>query len=104
MLHAIAIWLVAAAFGGAGVVNAIGAPAQRQSFVRWGYPAWWCRGTGVLEVAAAALIALQAIRPMGLILGAAIIASATVTVVRHREWSHLAPLGAFAVLLGMAVV
>lgn len=104
MLHTIAIWLAAAAFLGAGIVNVLGAPAQRQSFVRWGYPDWWCRGTGVLEVATAALIVVPATRPLGLALGAAIVAAAIMTVLRHREFNHLAPLGVVVVLLGLAVV
>ena len=104
MPHAIAIWLAAAAFAGAGVVNVLGRPAQRESFVRWGYPAWWCRATGALEVMTAALIVVPATRPVGLALGAAIVGAATVTVARYREWSHLVPLGLFAVLLGLAVL
>ncbi len=31
---------VVAAFAGAGLINAPGRAAQRESFVRWGYPAW----------------------------------------------------------------
>lgn len=103
MLHTIAIWLAAAAFVGAGVVNAVGARAQRSSFVRWGYPAWWCRVTGGLEVVTAVLIVWPATRSAGLGLGAMIIAAAVVTVVRHRELSHLAPLGLFVLLLGLAL-
>ena len=102
MLHAILVGLLAAAFLGAGVANVIAAPAQRDSFVRWGYPAWWCRMTGALEVADAALIAIPLTRLFGLILGAIVILAAIVTVARHRELSHLAPLVVFAVLLGAA--
>ena len=34
-------------------------------------------------------------------LGAVIVVAAAVTVMRHRDFSHLAPLGVFAVLLGL---
>jgi hypothetical protein len=64
-----------------------------------GYPAWWCRVTGGLEMVTALLIALPATRLMGVILGAVIVLVAVVTVVRHRDLSHLAPLGVFATLL-----
>ncbi|MEA1648543.1 DoxX family protein [Nitrospirillum sp. BR 11164] len=96
------IWFLAAAFLGAGVFNAIGTAGVRMSFVRWGFPGWWCRVTGALEILVALLIALPAGRSAGLILGAIVIASASLTVVRRREFSHLAPLGLFAVLLAVA--
>ncbi len=102
-MQVILIGLLAIAFLGAGLVNAIGAPAQRESFVRWGYPAWWCRVTGGLEISGALLIALPATRLVGLLLGFAIVLAAVATVVRRREFSHLVPLGIFTVLLGLKV-
>ncbi len=104
MLHTFLIWLLVAAFFGAGLFNAIGTPATQSSFVRWSYPAWWCRVTGGLEMANAVLIALPVTRGMGLILGAVIIAAAVLTVSRHREFSHLAPLGLFVALLVLAEI
>lgn len=99
MLHSLSIWLLVIAFFGAGLFNAIGTPATQSGFVRWGYPAWWCRVTGVLEMAAAVLIAFSATRGLGLLLGAIVIAAAVLTVLRHREFAHLAPLSFFAALL-----
>lgn len=95
-------WFLAAAFLGAGMFNAIGAFGVRASFIRWGFPGWWCRVTGALEIVVAVLVAFRASRQAGLILGAIIIASAILTVVRRRDFSHLAPLGLFAVLLAVA--
>ena len=57
--------------------------------------------TGALEMAIAVLIALPVTRGAGMILGAVVIAAA-LNVLRHREFSHLAPLGVFAVLLLLA--
>jgi hypothetical protein len=102
MLHALSIWVLAAGFFGAGLFNAIGAPATQSSFVRWGYPPWWCRLTGGLEMVSAILIAIPISRGAGLILGAVIIAAAVLTVLRRREFSHLAPLSVFAALLAVA--
>lgn len=99
MVHIVAIWLLVAAFTGAGTFNAIGTPATRESFARWGYPRWWARLTGAAEIVIACLIALPATRHGGLALGAVVIAAAMATVLRAREFSHMAPLGAFAVLL-----
>ena len=57
--------------------------------------------TGGIEVAVAALIALPAGRGIGLALGALVIAAALATVLRHREFSHTAPIGLFAALLAL---
>ncbi len=102
--HVLLIWLVAAAFFAAAVFNAIGTPTTRANFVRWGYPAWWCRVTGGLEVATAVLIALPTTREAGLILGAVIIAAAALTLLRHREFTHLAAVAPFIVLLALAAI
>ena len=102
MVHEIVVWLAVAAFCGAGLFNAVGTPATQDDFARWGYPRWWCRVTGGVEVACAALIALPATRGIGLALGGLVIAAALATVLRRREFSHTAPLGLFAVLLALA--
>src|SRR5262249_32886368 len=102
MVNAVSTWLVAAGFLGAGLVNAMASPATQSDFVRWGYPRWWSVLTGGLEIICAALIALPVGRIVGLTLGAVIIAAALRTVLRHRELSHLAPLGVFAVLIALA--
>ena len=84
-------WLLALAFLGAGVVNAAGSAAIKDDFVRWGYPRWWNLVTGGLEVLTAALIAMPAARVAGLMLGAAICVAAVATVVRHKDYGHVAP-------------
>jgi len=102
MIHALSIWLLVAAFLGAGLFNAIGTPATLAGFIRWGYPSGWHRVTGGLEILSAILLALAPGRDAGLALGALIITVAILTVVRHREYSHLAPLGVFLALIALA--
>ena len=102
MLHALSVWSLVAGFFGAGLFNAIGTPATQSGFVRWGYPPWWCRLTGALELVCAVLIAVPAGRGAGLLLGAVIVAAAALTVLRQREFPHLAPLGVFVALLAVA--
>ncbi|HEY1941091.1 MAG TPA: DoxX family protein [Roseiarcus sp.] len=102
MVHALSIWLLVAGFFGAGVFNAIGTPGTQSEFARWGYPRWWNFITGGLEIMSATLIALPATRIVGLALGAVIIAAAVVTVLRHRDLSHLAPLSVFVALIALA--
>jgi DoxX-like family len=102
MVHALSIWLLVAGFFGAGLFNAIGTPATQGDFARWGYPRWWGRFTGGLEMMSAVLIALPGSRIVGLALGAVIIAAAVMTVLRHRDLSHLVPLGVFVALIAFA--
>ena len=102
MVHALPIWLLVAAFFGAGVFNAIGTAGTRHDFSRWGYPPWWNIATGAIEIIAAVLIAVPVTRIGGLALGAVIIAAAVFTVLRHRDFSHLIPLGVFAALIALA--
>jgi len=102
MIHAVAIWLLVAAFFGAGVFNAIGTRATRESFVRCGYPSWWHLFTGGLEILSAILIALPAGREAGLVLGTIIIVAAVLTVLRHREYSDLPLPSVFLVLIALA--
>jgi hypothetical protein len=84
-------WLLALAFLGAGVVNAAGSATIKDDFVRWGYPRWWNLVTGGLEVLVAALIAMPTARVAGLLLGAAICVAAVATVVRYKDYGHVAP-------------
>jgi len=104
MVHALSLWLLAAAFLGAGIVNAIGAAGTRDDFVKWGYPRWWGILTGALEISTAALFALPAARIAGIALGTAITAAAILTVLRHRDYRHLPPLGVFVGLIAVVVV
>jgi DoxX-like family len=102
MVHGLSIWLLVAGFFGAGLYNAIGTPGTQSDFARWGYPRWWGRFTGGLEMISAVLIALPVSRIVGLALGAVIIAAAVMTVLRHRDLSHLVPLSVFVVLIALA--
>ena len=99
MVHVLFFWLLVAAIFGAGVFNAVGTAATQDSFARWGYPRWWGRVTGGLEIVSAVLIALPASRVLGLALAAIIMAAAVFTVLRHRDFSHLVPLSVFLALI-----
>jgi hypothetical protein len=102
MSHNIVIWLLVVAFFGAGLFNVVGTRATQDNFARWGYPRWWCRVTGSLEIVSAGLIILPASRLVGMTLGALIITAAIITVLRRQEFSHTVPLGVFAVLFVLA--
>jgi hypothetical protein len=103
MVHALSIRLLAAGFLGAGVFNAMGTLGTQSDYARWGYPRWWNIFTGGLEIMSAVLIALPVSRMVGLTLGAVIIAAAVLTVLRHRDFSHLVPLSVFVAVIALAV-
>lgn len=102
MIHTISIWLVVAAFFGAGLSNVLGKRATIEGFVRWGYPGWWHWVTGGLEISSAILIALPIARDAGLVLGTTIMAAASLTVLRYREYSHLVPTAVYLALIALA--
>jgi hypothetical protein len=104
MVHALSIWLLVAGFFGAGLYNAIGTRATQSDFARWGFPRWWGRFTGGLEMVSAVLIALPVSRIVGLALGAVIIAAAVLTVLVHRDFKHLVPLSVFVAVIALAVI
>jgi hypothetical protein len=101
MVHALAIWLLIVGFFGAGLFNAIGAAGTKSDFARWGYPRWWNILTGGLEMMSAVLIALPVSHILGLAIGTVIIAAAVLTVLRHRDFSHLVPLSGFVALIAI---
>jgi hypothetical protein len=79
--HSSAIaWLLAFAFTGAGIFNAMGGAVVQAQFLRWGYPAWWNFITAALETLSAALIVLPETRIWGLALGAMVLIAAVSTV------------------------
>jgi hypothetical protein len=94
-------WLLALAFAGAGVFNAIGGAAVQAQFQRWGYPAWWNLVTAALEGLSAALIVFPETRIWGLSLGAMVLIAAIATVAWRREYRHLPPGLALAALTGV---
>jgi len=83
--------------GARGLDAASGQVALRRGrdFARRGYPRWWGGFAAGLEMMSAVLMALPVSRIVDLALGAVIIVAAVLTVLRHRDFTHLVPLGVF---------
>jgi DoxX-like family len=94
-------WLLAIAFAGADLFNAIGGAVVQTNFLRWGYPAWWNFVTAALEMLSAALIVVPETRIWGLALGAMVLIAAIATVTWRREYAELPPGVALAALIGV---
>jgi len=91
-------WLLAFAFAGAGLFNAMGGEAVQAGFVRWGYPASWNFVTAAIEMLGAALVVFPETRIWGLALAAMVLIAAMATVTRRREYDELPPGLAMAAL------
>jgi hypothetical protein len=94
-------WLLAIAFAGAGLFNAVGGAAVQAQFMRWGYPTWWNLVTAAVEMLGAALIVVPETRMWGLALGTMVMIAAIATVIWRREYQHLPPGVALAALIGI---
>lgn len=97
-IASILAWLLAFAFAGAGIFNAMGGVAVQARFLRWGYPAWWNFLTAALEILSAALIILPDTRIWGLAVGAIVLIGAISTVAWRQDYKHLPAAGGLAAL------
>jgi hypothetical protein len=96
------VWLAAAAFLAGGIANATGLPTIRASFIRLGFPGWWCRVTAVLEITAALLLLMPSSRIFGIALGGCVMVSAIAAILGRRLYIHLPPPILFLFLLTLA--
>ncbi|UOA30250.1 MULTISPECIES: DoxX family protein [Rhodobacterales] len=97
--------LLAAFFIVGGLGNIFASETIRADYLRWGYPSWFHYITGVLEIAAAALIAMRSARLWGATLACLVMAGAAGTVLLHGEFTHaIAPLMVLAVALTVLFV
>ncbi len=89
----------------AGVMNLFPSPELSADYARWGYPAWFSRVTGLLELLAALMLLLPAFRMKGILLGGMIAAAALCTLLLNGELAHaLAPLLLLAGLAAAALL
>lgn len=89
MISTIILWIVIAAFALIGVLHLIGGDSIKAAYRTWNYPKQFHLVTGVLEAIAAGLLAMPQTRLIGICLGTAICLAAIVTLLWHRQFSHL---------------
>lgn len=86
-------WLLVAFFVVGGIGNIFASEAILTDYQRWGYPSWFHYITGMLELTAAALIAIRSTRLAGAGLASGVMLAAAGTVLSHGELTHaIAPL------------
>ena len=100
-------WLglfLALGFGIGGLVNIAGPAGIRQAYRGWGYPDRFNYVAGMLDVAAAGLLAWGPGRAYGAALALIITLAAFATLARHGEWRKTPGSILFVVLLAILLV
>lgn len=84
-------WALAAFFILGFAINTFAVKKVGPDYHRWGYPDRFHFVSGGLELMTALLLPIAVTRPVGVILGGAIMLAAVATVVRHREYRRAGP-------------
>src|ERR1700675_4852106 len=86
-----AAWANAAVFALAGLVNLTALSAVRQVYARWDIPGAFYRTLGIVEIIAAALLAMPDFRAWGIAIAAPIMFGAIVMLLNHRQYLYAVP-------------
>ena len=86
-----AAWANAVVFASAGLVNFTALSAVRQVYARWDIPGAFYRTLGLVEIIAAALLAMPELRVWGVAMAAPIMFGAIVMLLNHRHYLAAAP-------------
>ena len=86
-----AVWANAAVFLSAGLVNVTAFRAVREAYASWDIPAAFYRTLGIVEIIAAAMLAMPQLRAWGIALAAPIMFGAIVMLLNHRLYRYAAP-------------
>lgn len=97
-------YTLSAVFGVVGIVQLAGIDAINRTYLRWGYPLWIVRLTGVVELLAAVLLAVPATRPVGIGLAAGVNFVVVVLLLKNRAYFLAAPGIAVAAILPLALL
>jgi hypothetical protein len=93
-------WVIGAILSVTGFVNIAGPRGLREAYARWEFPARFYLVVGVLELTAAALLAIPELRSWGIGLTGFITFGAVVTLFNHRHYMLAVP----GVILMVALV
>src|SRR5258705_6433243 len=94
-----AAWANAAVFALAGIVNFTALGGVREVYARWDIPAAFYRTLGIVEIIAAALLAMPDGRVWGIAIAAPIMFGGIVMLLNHRHYLYAAP--AFLVMAAL---
>jgi hypothetical protein len=86
-----AVWVNAGVFALAGLVNLTAFGAVREVYARWDIPAVFYRTLGIVQIIAAALLAMPDFRAWGIAMAAPVMFGAIVLLLDHRLYRYAAP-------------
>jgi hypothetical protein len=84
-------WAIGAILSVSGFVNLAGPRSLREAYARWEFPTRFYLVVGVLEVTAAAFLAIPEWRSWGIALAAFIIFGTVITLFNHRRYMSAVP-------------
>ena len=85
------VWTIGAIFSVTGFVNIAGPRRLREAYARWEFPSRFYLVLGVVEIVAAAMLALPESRSWGIALAAFIIFGTVITLFSHRHYMSALP-------------
>lgn len=102
-LPLLAAWANAAFLGFAGLVNWFDGQRIRAFYRRWAVPARSYRTVGLLEIVAAAFLAVPHLRAWGIVLAAVILFGSAVMLLQHSRYLYALGVVAMLAILGAAI-
>jgi len=99
----ITLWL-SLIFSVIGLVQLVGPPFVREAYQRWGYGRSVRLVTGTLDVVAAVMLGLPALRAWGIAVAAILSFGSVVVFISHRQYRHAVPVIALMLALVPATV
>jgi hypothetical protein len=85
------VWAIGAILSVAGIVNIAGPRRLREVYARWEFPSRFYLVIGVVEVTAAAFLAIPEWRSWGIALAAFIIFGTVITLFKHSRYMFAVP-------------
>lgn len=84
-------WLLALFFLSNGVLNLVALKSMKNALLGWGFPPRFHIVNGLVQVVIGLMIAWYPTRAFGLLLAVVLCVAIWLTLIRHRDWSHLPP-------------
>jgi hypothetical protein len=85
------VWIVGSIFALLGLINIAGPRSLRETYARWEFPRRFYLVAGLLEITAAAFLAIPEMRVWGIALAGFIIFGAVITLFNHRRYLFAVP-------------
>jgi hypothetical protein len=96
-------WLLALFFVANGVANLFNPKPFREDFERWKFPGWFHLFNGAFQIVTGILLVFPATRSVGFVLAVAVSVGVYATLMRFREYAHMAPVTILSAMVLVAI-